>query len=100
MLESMLDTRYAHLHNKEDRAEHSFIVYGLPESRITPALEALEKKWSSVKAFSLPSVGEGGGIPHIELGVKGDAAAALEALEFLRAEALRLGARYEPPVTQ
>ena len=34
------------------------------------------------------------------LGVKGDAAAALEALEFLRAEALRLGARYEPPVTQ
>jgi molybdopterin-biosynthesis enzyme MoeA-like protein len=100
MLESMLDTRYAHLHNKEDRAEHSFIVYGLPESRITPALEALEKKWPSVKAFSLPSVGEGGGIPHIELGVKGDAAAALEALEFLRAEALRLGARYEPPVTQ
>ena len=43
MLEAMLDTRYAHLHNKEDRTEHSFIVYGLPESRITPALEALER---------------------------------------------------------
>jgi molybdopterin-biosynthesis enzyme MoeA-like protein len=100
MLEAMLDTRYAHLHNKEDRTEHSFIVYGLPESRITPALEALERKWPSIKAFSLPSVGEGGAVPHIELGVKGDAAPALEALEFLREQALALGGRYEPPVAK
>ena len=100
MLEAMLDSRYAHLHNKEDRAEHSFIVYGLPESRITPALEALEQKWPGVRAFSLPSVGDGGGVPHIELGVKGEAEHAAAALEFLRAEALRLGGRNDPPAAK
>jgi molybdopterin-biosynthesis enzyme MoeA-like protein len=97
MLEWMLDTRYAHLHHQTQLAEHSFIVYGMPESRITPALEALEKKWPGVRAFSLPSVGENGASPHIELGVKGDPSFVALALEFLRNEAERLGARYDPP---
>lgn len=97
MLEAMLDSRYAHLHNKEDHTEHSFIVYGMPESRITPALETLEQKWPGVRAFSLPSVGDGGGVPHIELGVKGEADLAAQALEFLRTEAVRLGGRFDPP---
>jgi molybdopterin-biosynthesis enzyme MoeA-like protein len=97
MLEWMLDTRYAYLHHQTQLAEHSFIVYGMPESRITPALEALEKKWPGVRAFSLPSVGENGASPHIELGVKGDPSLAALALEFLRNEAERLGARYDPP---
>jgi molybdopterin-biosynthesis enzyme MoeA-like protein len=92
-----LDTRYAHLHNKEERTEYSFIVYSMPESRITPALEALEQQWPSVRAFSLPSVGDGGGVPHIELGVKGEPVAAAQALAFLRSEAQRLGARFDPP---
>ena len=43
------------------------------------------------------SVGDGGGVPHIELGVKGEPEASAQALEFLRAEALRLGARFDPP---
>lgn len=96
MLEWMLDTRYAHLHHKSQQAEHSFVVYGMPESRITPALETLEQKWPGVRAFSLPSVGENGAAPHIELGVKGDPEVAAQALQYLRAEAERLGARYEP----
>jgi molybdopterin-biosynthesis enzyme MoeA-like protein len=100
MLEATLDSRYAHLHHKNQQVEHSFLVYGMPESRITPALEALEQKWPGVRAFSLPSVGEGGGVPHIELGVKGDPEPAALALEFLRAEALRVGARYQPDVAK
>jgi molybdopterin-biosynthesis enzyme MoeA-like protein len=100
MLEATLDSRYAHLHHKNQQVEHSFLVSGMPESRITPALEALEQKWPGVRAFSLPSVGEGGGVPHIELGVKGDPEPAALALEFLRAEALRLGARYQPDVAK
>ena len=100
MLEATLDSRYAHLHHKNQQVEHSFLVYGMPESRITPALEALEQKWPGVRAFSLPSVGEGGGVPHIELGVKGDPEPAALALEFLRAEALRLGARYQPDMAK
>jgi molybdopterin-biosynthesis enzyme MoeA-like protein len=95
MLEWTLDHRYAHLHHLVSHSEQSFIVYGLPESRITPALEALEKKWPGVRAFSLPSVGEGGSAPHIELGVKGDPALTDEALAFLRSEALKLGGNTE-----
>ncbi len=98
MLEWTLDTRYKHLQHIADHVEHSFIVYGMPESRITPALEALEQKWPTVRAFSLPSVGENGAHPHIELGVKGDPAGAAQALTFLRSEALRLGGRLDPPI--
>lgn len=94
MIEWTLDTRYAHLINQKPLFEQSFIVYSMPESRITPALEALEQKWPGVRAFSLPSVGENGGAPHIELGVKGDPNAAQAALEFLRSEATRLGAQF------
>lgn len=96
MLEWMLDTRYAHLHHNTQIVEHSFIVYGMPESRITPALEALEQKWPGIRAFSLPSVGENGASPHIELGVKGEPELAAQALAFLRAEAERLGASNTP----
>lgn len=95
MIEWTLDTRYAHLLNRKPLFEQSFIVYGLPESRVTPALESLEKQWPVVRAFSLPSVGENGGSPHIELGVKGDPDASTAALAYLRAEAERLGARFE-----
>src|SRR3546814_11985252 len=68
----------------------------LPESRITPALEELERRWPGVKAFSLPSMGETGH-PHIDLGVKGEPEAAAQALAYLRAEALRVGGQLTPP---
>lgn len=96
MMEWTLDTRYEHLHHSVTRVEHSFLVFSLPESRITPALEALEKEWPGVKAFSLPSMG-GPGRPHIDLGVKGEPVAAAEALAFLRAEVLRAGGSLVPP---
>ena len=97
MMEWTLDTRYAALHHGVERVEHSFIVFRMPESRITPALEELEKRWPGVKAFSLPSMGEAGGRAHIDLGVKGEPEAAAQALEFLRQEVLRLGGRLNPP---
>jgi len=96
MIEAMLDTRYAPLHHQRAHAEHSFLAFALPESRITPALEALEARWPDVRAFSLPSVGEDGGQPHIELGVKGEPGAAAEALAYLRAEVARVGGRFAP----
>jgi len=91
MMQSTLDTRYRHLHHPQAYAEHSFLVFDMPESRITPALETLEQQWPGVKAFSLPSMGENGHRPHIDLGVKGEPQAAAQALEYLRAEVLRLG---------
>lgn len=96
MMEWTLDTRYRELHHRVARAEHSFLAFRLPESRITPAMEELERKWPGVKAFSLPSMG-GTGHPHIDLGVKGEPAAAAEALAFLRAEVLRVGGSLTPP---
>ncbi len=93
MLEGVLDTRYAHLHHAVKRAEYSFVVYGLPESRITPALREVESRWPGVLSFSLPSMG-GQGRAHIELGVKGDPDTAQVALQYLRDEAARLGAEF------
>lgn len=97
MIEWTLDTRYRELHHTVRHAEHSFLVYGMPESRITRSMEAVEQRWPGVRAFSLPSVGEEGGQPHIDLGVKGEPEAAAQALEFLRAEVLRLGGKLAPP---
>lgn len=94
MMEWTLDHRYSSLHHQVERVEHSFVVFEMPESRITPALEELEKRWPEVRAFSLPSMGRGR--PHIDLGVKGEPAAAAEALSFLRAEVLRLGGELNP----
>ena len=90
MMEWTLDTRYRQYHHQVARAEYSFIVFGLPESRITPALEALEQRWPGVKAFSLPSMG-GDSRPHIDLGVKGEPEAAAEALAFLKEAAQAAG---------
>lgn len=94
MMEWTLDHRYPSLHHQVERVEHSFIVFEMPESRITPALEELERRWPGVRAFSLPSVGQGR--PHIDLGVKGEPVAAAQALAFLRAEVLRLGGELNP----
>lgn len=92
MMEWTLDHRYQQWQHQQHNVERSFLVFSMPESRITPALEELEQRWfKRVKAFSLPSVGEGGVRPHIELGVKGEAQACAEALSFLQAEVLRLG---------
>ncbi|NYT76415.1 competence/damage-inducible protein A [Alcaligenaceae bacterium] len=96
MMEWTLDTRYANQHHQVSRVEHSFLAFRLPESRITPALEELERRWPGVKAFSLPSTGDGGH-PHIDLGVKGEPVAAAEALAYLREEVLRVGGQLNPP---
>ncbi|WP_459617224.1 competence/damage-inducible protein A [Bordetella sp. 2513F-2] len=96
MLEWVLDGRYRCLHHAVAHAEHDFLVYGLPESRIAPVMQAVEQRWPGVRAFSLPSVGEGGGTPHIELGVKGEPAATAEALAFLREQVQALGGRFTP----
>lgn len=94
MMEWTLDHRYTSMHHRIARVEHSFVVFEMPESRITPALEELESRWPGVRAFSLPSMGNGRS--HIELGVKGEPAAAAQALSYLRTEVLRLGGELNP----
>lgn len=75
MIEWVLDTHYAACFNLAPQAERSMLVFETAESLIVPLMEAVEAKFAGVKAFSLPSVGDGrDGRParrHIELGVKG-----------------------------
>lgn len=95
MMEWVLDHKYANIQHKEQDVEYSFLAFSLPESRITPALEHLEQQWPQVKAFSLPSVGEDGKRPHIELGVKGEPKACVEALAFLRDQVIAVGGKMQ-----
>jgi molybdopterin-biosynthesis enzyme MoeA-like protein len=97
MMEWTLDTRYSGLQHAVERVEHSFLAFKLPESRISPALETLEREWPGIKAFSLPRMGDGSGPPYIELGVKGAPQAAAQALAYLRAEVRRVGGLLTPP---
>lgn len=71
MIESVLDTHYAGLHQKLAYAEKSVIVMGSMEATLTPLMLEIEARHSGVKVFSLPSVDHPEYGRHIELGVKG-----------------------------
>ena len=71
MMESVLDTQYADLHQKSAYLEKSIIVFGSMEATLTPLMLDIEARHKGVKVFSLPSVDHPVYGRHIELGVKG-----------------------------
>ncbi|GHC98695.1 damage-inducible protein [Pseudorhodoferax aquiterrae] len=95
MIEWVLDTHYAGLHRRAAWVERSVVVYGAMESALVPLMERIERSHAGVKVFSLPSVDHPEHGRHIELGVKGDPAAAApayaELLQALQDQALPLG---------
>jgi molybdopterin-biosynthesis enzyme MoeA-like protein len=95
MLEWVLDTHYRALFHRVERGDRSIIVYDLAESTISPLMERVERDFAGVKAYSLPSVGEGGVRRHIELGVKGPAAVVEPAFLLLRQGVRDLGGRFD-----
>jgi molybdopterin-biosynthesis enzyme MoeA-like protein len=103
MIEWVLDTHYAPCFHREKRLERSLLVYETPESALVPLMEAVERQFAGIKAFSLPSIGDGGdGRParrHVELGVKGEAALVEPAFGLLVQGVRALGAPFDPPVT-
>ena len=105
MIEWVLDTHYAAHFNRRPIAERSMLVFETPESALVPLMEAIERDFAGIKAFSLPSVGDGrDGLParrHVELGVKGESALVGPAFERLLAGLRELDAPFEPlPVPQ
>lgn len=97
MMEWTLDTRYKDLQAKQVEEVKSVIVYYLPESRLTPALEFIENEWPSVKTFSLPTVARNGNPPYTEFGVKGvDKDMLQSAFDYLRGAILRVGGHFSP----
>ena len=93
MIEWILDTHYREHFFKGTEDVLAFIVHGLPESVVTPALEAVERAYSGIKVFCLPSAGTLARPGHLELGVKGDPEWTPAACRMLREAAARLGGR-------
>ena len=72
MITWVLDTHFAQLFHQQAHDEKSLLVFEIAESLLTPLMEQLERDFSEIKVFSLPSVGnQKESRRHIELGVKG-----------------------------
>jgi molybdopterin-biosynthesis enzyme MoeA-like protein len=98
MIEWVLDEHYRDAFGSGVLAERSMLVFETAESAIVPVMQDIERRFAGVKAFSLPSVGDGsdGRVArrHIELGVKGRAAEVDSAYEALLAGVAALGAEF------
>jgi len=90
MIQWVLDTEYREHFHRDVPMERSVLLYGTPESSITPLMQDIEARFEGVRCFSLPSVGDGSdGRParrHIELGVKGEPGLARAAFAYLQQE--------------
>lgn len=100
MIETLLDTRYRHLHGTLREAERSVIVYGAMEATLTPLMHAIEREHVGVRVFSLPSVDHPVHGKHIELGVKGREPLLPAAYAALRAGLAALGAQTGPELVR
>ncbi len=96
MVEWVLDTRYRHLFNAVLEADASIMVYGLPESAVSPLMSDVEARFGGIKTFSLPSVGEDGSRRHIELGARGAPEQVGPALVILKAGVEALAGTWKP----
>ncbi len=100
MIQWALDTHYAKHFNRHRVSERSLLVFETAESALVPLMEAIERDFDGIKAFSLPSIGDGrDGRParrHVELGVKGDGLTVGRAFDRLQKGVQQLGAEFEP----
>jgi molybdopterin-biosynthesis enzyme MoeA-like protein len=100
MIEWVLDTQLAALHQKVATREKSVIVYGAMEASLTPLMEAIESRFPGIKVFSLPSVDDPKHGRHIELGVKGAADGMDAAYAALLAGLRQFGASLGPEMVR
>lgn len=95
MIEWVLDQLYADCFHRSPSIEKSVIAFGAMEAALTPLMEDIERRFATVRVFSLPSVDHPEYGRHIELGVKGDLAnvdaAYLVLLEGLKHRQVQLG---------
>jgi molybdopterin-biosynthesis enzyme MoeA-like protein len=99
MIEAVLDAEYRALFNSDRSGERSMVVFDTAESMVVPIMEQVEARFAGIKAFSLPSLGDGqdgrARRRHIELGVKGDPSQIDAAFEAMRQGVEGLGAPFE-----
>ena len=95
MLAWCLDTYYAHLFHQHAEAEASIRVWLGIEGAMTPLMQDVEVRYPGIKVFSLPFVGTPEIRRHVELGVRGNPAEVVPALEMLRDGVAQLGYEWE-----
>jgi len=95
MVEWVVETRYRAHFDSHRWAEASVLVYEAGESQLIGAMESIEKRFTKVKAFSLPSMGADGSRIHVELGIRGDPAEVAPAMDALRALVREAGFPYK-----
>lgn len=92
MLEWVLEHRYAHL-ARTPELDTAILVYEAGESQLIELMRQCIERYPALRLFSLPRIGEQ---RYIELGVRGEATLACEALGFLESGVRALGFRCEP----
>ena len=100
MMTWALDTDWVAHFRRGAWLEKSVIVFGGMEATLTPVMERVEAAHPGVKVFSLPSVDHPTYGAHIDLGVKGEPAAAEAAYADLRAWLAPLNLRYGPEIVR
>ncbi|MBK5205424.1 MAG: competence/damage-inducible protein A [Polaromonas sp.] len=100
MIEWVLDSRYAQLHQKSAFIEKSVIVLGSMEAMLTPLMLDIEAAHTGVKVFSLPSVDHPEYGRHIELGVKGAPENVNQAYPALLAGLRRFDLKFGPELVR
>lgn len=95
MVEWVLDTRYRALFDRERWSEASIFVYEAGESQLVSAMQEVGAAHPGIKVFSLPSMGEDGSRRHVELGVRGEPAQVLPAMELLKRRVAEAGFPFE-----
>jgi len=95
MLDWVLDTVYPHL-ARVPEVDVAILVFGAGESQLIDLMNSCIACYPDLKLFSLPRIGDR---PYIELGVRGDAQRAQEAMIFLRDGVARQGFAFEPRAT-
>lgn len=96
MAEWALDMLYREYFDANPPVEASVRVWHGLESVLLPLMTTIEAEFAGVTVFSLPFLGSAQIAPHIELGVRGQAALIRSALARIQAELTRLGYRHEP----
>jgi len=94
MMEWVLDNEYPQLYNQKPPVDVAIVVKDAGESQLIDLMNACITRYPGVKLFSLPSFTPDG--RRIELGVKGEANFANEALAFLQKGVAALGFAWEP----
>lgn len=100
MIEWVLEQHYAQWFARQQRREQSVIVFGAIEAALTPLMEQIEAAHPEVKVFSLPSVDHPEWGRHVELGVKGQTAAAAAAYADLLVGLHAVGAKLGPELVR